>query len=80
MVDASGVVTPVGPGNAVITVTAEASEGYSAAAIEITVNVSKPAQNIITSADSYTTHRLSKAFFLVFLKKLIKIHIASRHL
>lgn len=64
VVDAAGVVTPVGPGTAVITVTAEASGGYSSASIDITVNVSKPAQTIITSADSYTKTRLSKAFFL----------------
>ena len=64
LVDAGGVVTPVGTGTAVITVTAEASEGYSEASIEITVNVSKPAQDIVTSADSYTKARLSKAFFM----------------
>ena len=64
MVDAEGVVTPIGTGTAVITVTAESTGGYSEASIEITVNVSKPVQDIITSADSYTKTRLSKAFFM----------------
>ncbi len=63
-VDANGLVTPVGPGSAVITVTAEAASGFGAAAVNITVNVSKPLPAMITSADSYTKSRLSAAFFL----------------
>ena len=63
-VDGNGMVIPMGPGSAVITVTAAASEPYSEASVNITVNVSKPVQTITTNAASYTKSRLSEAFFL----------------
>lgn len=62
-VDQNGVVTPVGPGTAYITVTAEAGN-YEEARVKITVEVKKPVPAITTGSESYTKTRLASAFGL----------------
>lgn len=63
-VDQNGNVTPVGVGSTVITVTADGSGGYKEASLTIAVTVTRPAQIIVTNANSYTKKRLAKSFFL----------------
>ena len=63
-VSANGKVTIVGPGEAVIKVTAAETDNYKAATLDLKVTVSESLQTITTGADTYTKDQLSKSFNL----------------
>ena len=61
-VSSKGKVTIVGPGTAIITVTAAETDKFSAGSKEVTINVTKVEQTVTTEKTEYTKNDLDKMF------------------
>ena len=63
-VDESGLVTPVAPGKATITITTPATDEFAKGTAKVTITVSKGKQTITTGKKSYSVHAMDAPFSL----------------